>query len=271
RQPHAPRLPLHLQVHSEDAMSIRFGWSRPQAGSEATDDEKVEDGSSAPRNRMPVTPPSPEQVQAVWDVHARVAETERRTHHRFGAAAARRAFQATLLEERDALQSLGFESFAAFEAVHGPPATATSTTEEPKTEEPQAGETIGRIRVLLDELGIEPGVDPLQAAKEFLDVVESADAPRPEVTTAIDAPARSETLSPIASTPAGGPAPPAPRVPAREEAVAEETHAPTAAGAARAGQPVTASSEESDVELADARAERWHAELEHAHDALAVS
>ena len=29
-------------------MSIRFGWTRPQAGPESTDDEQVEDMSSAP-------------------------------------------------------------------------------------------------------------------------------------------------------------------------------------------------------------------------------
>src|ERR1700730_2956973 len=105
-------------------MSIRFGWTRPQARAEKTDDEDVEDGAPAPpelaaRPAQPeepavspsgpvdadaddpdadrstgaaVRPPSPEEVQAIRDVHARVFEFERKTHRLIGAAAARRAF-----------------------------------------------------------------------------------------------------------------------------------------------------------------------------------
>jgi len=116
------------------------------------------------------------------------------------------------VEEAAALHDLGFDSYDAFASVHGAAAPADETeavapsepapnssgnsfggafgaplgeptpppvVETPVTssagsdEEPEsAGETIGRIRMLLDELGIEPGGDPLQAAKQFLDVVE---------------------------------------------------------------------------------------------------
>ncbi len=224
-------------------MSIRFGWTRPQAQPETSDEDRVENVSSAvseagtepapdapgpDRARMPerdehvsgdrdpgaeiptgqipigtpVTTPTPEAVRSIWEVHARVIETERKSHRRIGAAAARRAYHEALVEEAAALHALGFESFDSFTAVHGATAPAdgeTTTTDEstivaahapaetaadPETgslteasaasdDEPEsAGETIGRIRMLLDELGIEPGGDPLQAAKQFLDVVE---------------------------------------------------------------------------------------------------
>ena len=132
-------------------MSIRFGWTRPQAGLETTDDDQVEDRSSAPADiaaqsdfnvsssvdarqhvrddvpdadpstGTPVTPSplSPDAVQAIWEVHARVVESERKTHRRIGAAAARRVYHETLVEEAGVLNDAGFENFAAFEAVHG--------------------------------------------------------------------------------------------------------------------------------------------------------
>jgi hypothetical protein len=235
-------------------MSIRFGWTRPQAGAQTTDDDQVEDVSSVPSHfaaqtepalagstdarghgdghadddvpggRAPgepgrplqvpagptptgnaVTPPNPEAVQAIWDLHERVLESERKTHRRIGAAAARRVYHETLVEEAAALNDLGFETFAAFEAAHGADATTARTAAiapaatpaanaVPDTEfttavgtaddEPEtAGETLGRIRVLLNELGIEPGVDPLQAAKQFLDVVEGPEAATAETPT----------------------------------------------------------------------------------------
>jgi len=111
-------------------MSIRFVWTRSQAAPEKTDDEPVEDGHpdlfAHPAPPAPgrvdadraatandstgndstgsaVSPPSPEAVRAIWEVHARVLESERKTHRLFGAAAARFVFHETLLEERSAL------------------------------------------------------------------------------------------------------------------------------------------------------------------------
>jgi hypothetical protein len=165
-----------------------------------------------------VTSPSPEMIEAIRQVHERVLETERRTHRIIGAAAARRVHHDTLVEESDALRAIGFESFSAFVAVYGDTAATEETAapgSEPRAElaEETAGETIGRIRVLLSELGIEPGVDPLQAAKEFLDVVESPD------TAPLDL-----------ASPTGEVAPPAPvaevapvaEIPVVEEPVVEE-------------------------------------------------
>src|SRR5207253_8051793 len=150
--------------------------------------------------------------------------------------AARRVFQALLLEERDALHALGFENFEAFEAMHGYAATATPT------EEPPAGETIGRIRVLLDELGVEPGADPLQAAKEFLDVVEGPGVRPPDVTPSIGAPEQVP----------GAPEPEAAEETEEEAAavtVAEEIVAPaTAAGPTPAGEPLLPASNERALE-----------------------
>ena len=157
-------------------MSIRFGWTRPQAGPQSTDEEQVEDVSSVPshlaahnppaapgRTDAPeknyenvpggdgpgeagrsihtptgaaVTQPTPEAVQAIWDLHARVIETEKKTHKRIGAAAARRMYHETLVEEAAALSSLGFDSFASFEDAHGDGAPAAQTA--PLTPEPPA-------------------------------------------------------------------------------------------------------------------------------------
>ena len=236
-------------------MSIRFGWTRPQAGPETTDDDQVEDVSSAPsevarqpapdagrsdacagRRRRPMhrepeqlrthrpvsntdpaadddgrpamTQPTPDAVQAIWEVHARVVETERKTHRRIGAAAARprattrrsskkpTALHDARLRElrrvRSGARSDGDDRADAAPRRHErrcPSRVAGDelrrrldadgdtgrSTVEPDDEPETAGETIGRIRVLLGELGIEPGVDPLQAAKQFLDVVESPD------------------------------------------------------------------------------------------------
>ena len=320
-------------------MSIRFGWTRPQAGAQTTDDDQVEDVSSVPSHfaapsdpatagsadargdagapsdddvpggRGPggqgrplpvpagptptgnaVTPPNPEAVQAIWDLHARVLESEKKTHRRIGAAAARRVYHEALVEEASALSDLGFETFAAFAAMHGADATsapagvvasaasptpaaplAASTTTETADEPETAGETLGRIRVLLNELGIEPGVDPLQAAKQFLDVVEGPEAanaedatepvmsehasaqsavneflpppPPPVVPMTIDIPTPSDTLIPGAKTNAPVPPTPAPPLPAEPERRRERTAAEwsrRAAQAARAAEPVWA-------------------------------
>ncbi|MDQ1436001.1 MAG: hypothetical protein QOF59_2817, partial [Actinomycetota bacterium] len=212
-----------------------------------------------------VTPPSPETIEAIWSIHERVLEAERRTHRIIGAAAARRVHQQTLLEEVDALHALGFDRFAEFAAVYGvalapgEPAPAAAD-DEPET----AGETIGRIRVLLSELGIEPGVDPLQAAKEFLDVVESPD-------TAPTEPELSEA-SAAEPTPAGANGDewvtaPVAEVPVAERQVAEIPVAETPGAVPDAAAASVESSaglafDEQGLELALARAERWHGELE---------
>src|SRR5262249_36156940 len=205
-------------------MSIRFGWTRPQAGQQSSDDELVQDATSAspdigaqpappvnptgaalmqgqndnitsgsgskeseappapPTSSSPPalptapttptpTPPTPSfsqsALQAVWDAHARVVDAERKTHRRLGGSGARRAYNDALVEEESALGALGFENFEAFAARFGegpdaePSTTVTAATDASDEGEP-AGETIGRIRVLLAELGIDPGGDPLE-------------------------------------------------------------------------------------------------------------
>ncbi len=320
-------------------------------------------------NRAPMNQPSPEALEAIWNLHARVVETERRTHRRMGAAAARRTYHEALVEEANALADLGFESFGAFEerfgadagafaaidagtpdppapAFAGPEASAApAPTPTPADDEPEtAGETIGRIRVLLSELGIEPGADPLNAAKQFLDVVEtetpeSETEARPE-TEALAPPtpptnlpltdiaAPSDTLIPGAGIPSTGfpvagvprpepsdaaeavetlhePAPgepkpeveepeveepevdePAATAPEAEQPAAEEPAGGTDDSAhteePAAGPPVEAPAaaavaapapvvDEEALELAHARAERWHAELEQVRTELAAA
>jgi hypothetical protein len=153
-------------------MSIRFGWTRPQAQPETSDEHRVENvspvatgadrapqpehgehvsgygspdadiptgpaptGQSATRQSAigqsaigtPVTTPTPEAVRSIWEVHARVVETERKSHRRLGAAAARRSYHEALVEEAAALHDLGFDSYDAFAAVHGAAAPADET------------------------------------------------------------------------------------------------------------------------------------------------
>jgi len=70
-------------------MSIRFGWTGPQAASQMTDEEHVEDVSSPPGSAPARSPeqasgsndgpakPGIEQVADIYELHARVVETER--------------------------------------------------------------------------------------------------------------------------------------------------------------------------------------------------
>ncbi len=209
-------------------------------------------------------------------------EAERRTHRIIGAAAARRVHQQTLLEEVDALHALGFDRFAEFAAVYGTerastetaaPAPPTAAGDEPET----AGETIGRIRVLLSELGVEPGVDPLQAAKEFLDVVESPE-PTPaghDVSTATaDAPEATaahgdeRVTAPVAEIPVA-------EVPVgrrrQPDAIPVVHETPAPAPTASLPEAAAMQVDEQGLELALARAERWHAELEQVRTELQVA
>src|SRR5262249_29765528 len=82
-----------------------------------------------------------------------------------------------LVEEASALAALGFENYESFVAsIGGTAPDATAPTAATVDDNEPAGETIGRIRVLLAELGIDPGIDPLEAAKQFLDVIEEPSA-----------------------------------------------------------------------------------------------
>src|SRR4051794_7940846 len=177
-------------------MSIRFGWTRPQAAPPMTDEKPVEDLSSPPADfSSEPEPPAAsgtsapldalrdvatrvhdgevqgsDAVREVFELHSRVLESERKSQRFLAGASAKREFHEALVAEADALNKLGFENFDAFAAVHGttpPPAGAPVPASMP------ANETISRISVLLGELGVEPGEDPLETAKTFLSRVEA--------------------------------------------------------------------------------------------------
>ena len=188
-------------------MSIWFGWGRSQATPLMTDDEDVEDVSAAPPNVTPQPPraasfdrlremtnrvpgaPDP-AIAAVFELHERVLEGERKANRFLAKASARREHHEALVAEADALNKLGFQNFEAFAAAHG------NTPREVAAAPPAGGgQTVDRIRVLLGELGVDPGEDPLNSAKEFLSRVEGDTAPyAPEVDAA-------ETAAQLRATP----------------------------------------------------------------------
>ena len=137
-----------------------------------------------------------------------------------------------------------------------------------ETDEPEpAGETLGRIRVLLESSGSKPGGDPLQAAKQFLDVVEAPgteDAEEHGVEASeAETPEASKTLPDVtppapAATTADVPAPSDTIIPGRRAAPQRPTSrrsqpAPAPLAPETAGVPSVEAAEA--VDAADAVAE----------------
>src|SRR4051812_49354359 len=118
-------------------MSIRFGWSRSQSNPLATDEEDVEEVSSATSESLaaPASPtsgsldalrnaadtgaqPLPDPA-AVWALHARVDDLEKKATKRRAKSNVRGEYHAALEEQAAALHALGFSTFDEFAAVHG--------------------------------------------------------------------------------------------------------------------------------------------------------
>ncbi len=116
-------------------MSIWFGWGRSQAAPLMTDDEQVEDVSASPPGvaSQPASPPAASfdalrnmtndadrmrgtdpAVAAIWELHERVGDAERKANRFLAKASARREHHEALVAEADALSKLGYQSFEAF-------------------------------------------------------------------------------------------------------------------------------------------------------------
>ena len=215
-------------------MSIWFGWSRTQPAPLMTDDGDVDDAPSASDVAAEPAPPTPGPLDAlrdattssspsapneafleVWKLHQHTIDADRKAHRLLAGAKARSEYHEALVAEADALNKLGFENFNAFAAVHGaqPPVTGLAPVSN-------ASQTVARIRVLLSELGVAPGDDPLRTAKEFLERVESAPSS-----------AESEAAADKLASALGAPAIPPPFPDAGEAAAASADTAPEVAAA----------------------------------------
>ena len=139
-------------------MSIRFGWTRPQPRRSRpmmsrwrTCRLRKPTSPSPRRQRHRVRPTrrrvdrrcraprrsgtmehvrerrgAPDAVLEVWDLHARVVESERKAHRVLAGGSAKRDYHEAVVAEADALNKLGFQDFDAFAAAHGtePPGRA---------------------------------------------------------------------------------------------------------------------------------------------------
>ncbi len=172
-------------------MSIWFGWSRSQATPLVTENEGVDDASARPpdvsgqaasstpgaldalrdvASRAGIATPAPDTaVLEIWELHRRVVEGERKANRFLATPGARREHNEALVAEAAALHKLGYQTFDVFAAAH----RAVPRDAPPATTGPR--QTVDRIRVLLGELGVEPGDDPLISAKTFLSRVEGDD------------------------------------------------------------------------------------------------
>ena len=123
---------------------------------------------------------TPDRAAELWRLHEVTLEAERQTRHGFGKRAARRRLQDAMTIEAHSLHALGFATFDEFAEVH------TSSPADEVQDEANASETaetIARIAEMLDEIGIDAGDDPLEAARLFLAshegaVAAAAGAPR---------------------------------------------------------------------------------------------
>ncbi len=190
-------------------MSIRFGWTRSQEEPSSTDDEKVPDGSSPARPGAPTSPDALDALRdatsAAWatsataantnsdaaaeivELHERVLDAERRANRVFSRGNARREHHDALVAEADALNKLGYQTYDQFAAATNAPATpaAPPRPAAPSVPTSSASEAVDRIRVLLGHLGVEPGDDPLNTAKQFLSNVEDEDLPTEAIADAV--------------------------------------------------------------------------------------
>src|SRR5205807_839890 len=169
---------------------------------------------------------------------------------------ARREYNDARVAERDALRKLGYDSFDAFADAH----RASAREAAPTTA--GARQTVDRIRVLLGELGVEPGDDPLNSAKKFLSRVEGDDLTpamhRAKPSTHDVAPPPSPIENALPFPERAGVVDDAPHFEEKPPVGVvddSEPQAPAAADTTGADHDLTG-------ERADARAERWHAELE---------
>jgi hypothetical protein len=210
-------------------------------------------GATAPGDRQPRPEPAEAtdaDVLAVWRLHEAAVEAEYHTHRFLGGGAARRQLHEALQAEAVALQRLGYESFAAFAAARGwkrPEGLRSAAGAEVRLAHDIAAlddeRTMDRIRELLGELGLDAGEDPLGAAKAFLedldeDAAFDAVVAVPEVVAAAEAAAEE------------------PAAPASVDADIDITREPDDDGSATGDDDLRS------LEREDARAQRWHAELE---------